>query len=149
MSSKDVKERLVATRRFFLNFSISTILVALFGWFLYPVVKFLIPPTKTSIDPNILSIPLAQIPCGKSMITKYKGHPIIIVNKGNEIHALSAICTHLGCIVKWDAKNEELFCPCHMAKYDINGNVKSGPAPKPLFTLKTTLVKDQVNIEEV
>jgi cytochrome b6-f complex iron-sulfur subunit len=149
MSGKDVKERFAATRRFFLNLSLSTILIALLGWFLYPIIKFLIPPAKTSIDPNILSIPLAQIPCGKSLITKYKGRPIIIVNRGNEVHALSAVCTHLGCLVKWDSNKEELFCPCHMAKYDINGNVKSGPAPKALFTFKTNLVNDQIIVEEV
>ena len=148
MSSRDVKERLAATRRFFLNFSITTILLALCGWFLYPVIKFLIPPAQNSIDPNILSIPIAQIPCGKSMITKFRGHPIIIINRGGEFRSLSAVCTHLGCIVKWDSKNEELFCPCHMAKYDINGNVKSGPAPKPLFTFKTNTVNDQIIIEE-
>lgn len=149
MSSKDVREKLVATRRLFLNFSITSILVALCGWFLYPIIKFLIPPVQNTIDPNVLSIPIAQIPCGTSMVTKYKGHPIIIINRGGNLFALSAICTHLGCIVKWDKNKEELFCPCHMAKYDLNGNVKSGPAPKALFALKTNVVNDQVIIEEV
>ncbi len=149
MSSKEVIEKLAATRRFFLNFSISTILLALSSWFLYPVIKFLIPPAQNTIDPNILSIPISQIPCGKSFVTKYKGHPIIIINRGGNLYALSAICTHLGCFVKWDKNKEELFCPCHMAKYDLNGNVKSGPAPKPLFALKANLIKDQVIVEEV
>jgi len=149
MSGKDVKERLAATRRFFLNFSITTIILALLSWFFYPIIKFLIPPTKSSIDPNVLSISIAQVPCGKSLITKFKGHPIIIINRGNEINALSAVCTHLGCIVKWDQNNEELYCPCHLAKYDVNGNVKSGPAPKPLYTLNANIVKDQIIIEEV
>jgi len=149
MSKKEVKERLAATRRIFLNFSVLTFLTALCGWFLYPVIKFLIPPPQNSIDPNILSIPISQIPCGKSHVTKYKGHPIIIINRDGNLHALSAICTHLGCIVKWDKNKEELFCPCHMAKYDLNGNVKSGPAPKSLFALKTNIINDQVIIEEV
>lgn len=149
MSSKDVKEKLFATRRIFLNFSITTVLMALCGWFFYPVIKFLIPPVQNSIDPNILSIPIVQVPCGKSMITKYKGHPIIIINIDGNIRALSAICTHLGCIVKWDPNKGELFCPCHMAKYDLNGNVKSGPAPKSLFSLKANIVNDQIIVEEV
>ena len=149
MSAREVKEKLVATRRFFLNFSLTTILLALVSWFFYPIIKFLIPPSKTFIDPNILTIPIAQIPQGKSLITKFKGRPIIIVNRGNEINALSAVCTHLGCIVKWDPDKEELFCPCHMAKYDTNGNVKSGPAPKPLFTLKANLINEQIIVEEV
>lgn len=149
MSTKDVKESLAATRRLFLNFSITTLLMGLCGWFLYPVIKFLIPPAPATIDPNILSIPIAQVPCGKSIITKYRGHPIIVINRQGNIHALSAVCSHLGCIVKWDQLKDELFCPCHMAKYDLNGNVKSGPAPKPLFTLKTNIVNDQIIVEEV
>jgi hypothetical protein len=36
-----------------------------------------------------------------------------------------------------------------MAKYDTNGNVKSGPAPKPLFTLKANLINEQIIVEEV
>lgn len=149
MSKEDVKEKLAATRRFFLHFSLTTILLALCGWFFYPVIKFLIPPAPTTIDPNVLSIPISQIPCGKSVITKYKGHPIIVINRMGDFHALSAVCSHLGCIVKWDQNKDELFCPCHMAKYDLNGNVKSGPAPKPLFTLKTNIVNDQIIVEEV
>ena len=149
MSSKDVKERLAATRRFFLNCTITSILAALCGWFLYPVVKFLVPPTLTTIDPNVLSIPVSQVPQGKSFITKYKSHPVIIINTDGEFRALSAVCTHLGCIVKWDPNKKALLCPCHLAHYDLNGNVKSGPAPKPLFTLKANVVNDQIIVEEV
>jgi cytochrome b6-f complex iron-sulfur subunit len=149
MSNKEAKEKLATTRRFFLRFSITAIVGALCAWFLYPVVKFLIPPVQNTIDPNVLSIPLSEIPCGKSLITKYKGHPVIVINREGTFHALSAVCTHLGCIVKWDQSKEELFCPCHMAKYDLNGNVKTGPAPKGLFALKTTKVNDQIIVEEV
>jgi len=46
------------------------------------------------------------------------------------IYAISSVCTHLGCVVN---KEETQFtCPCHGSRYDLNGKVKQGPAPKSL-----------------
>lgn len=50
------------------------------------------------------------------------------------IHAYSAVCTHQGCIVAYDAKEGTLECPCHDSIFDPeNGaEVVSGPAQRPL-----------------
>jgi glycine/D-amino acid oxidase-like deaminating enzyme/nitrite reductase/ring-hydroxylating ferredoxin subunit len=48
-------------------------------------------------------------------------------DKGN-IHALSPVCTHAACIVNWNAEEKSWDCPCHGARYDIDGNVLTGPA---------------------
>lgn len=53
------------------------------------------------------------------------------VNK-DEVIAISAVCTHLGCIVTWDADQQIFKCPCHDGRYDPQGRVISGPPPKPL-----------------
>lgn len=47
----------------------------------------------------------------------------------------SSVCTHLGCMVNWDNNKKEFLCPCHGGKYDINGEVISGPPPGPLMKL--------------
>lgn len=48
------------------------------------------------------------------------------------IFAISTLCTHLGCVVQ---RSEEGFqCPCHGSKFDLNGEVTRGPAPKPLLS---------------
>jgi Rieske Fe-S protein len=52
--------------------------------------------------------------------------------KGNVI-AISAGCTHLGCIVTWDENQKVFKCPCHDGLYDAEGAVLSGPPPAPLF----------------
>jgi len=51
------------------------------------------------------------------------------------IKALSATCTHLGCQVRWDAKDKKFRCPCHGGVYAADGSVLSGPPPRPLATI--------------
>jgi Rieske Fe-S protein len=50
----------------------------------------------------------------------------------DEVIAISAGCTHLGCIVTWDEDQNIFKCPCHDGRYDADGNVLSGPPPAPL-----------------
>lgn len=54
--------------------------------------------------------------------------------QGN-IHALNPVCTHAGCIVAWNAEERSWDCPCHGARYDIEGNVLTGPATRNLKTI--------------
>lgn len=56
---------------------------------------------------------------------------LIQVKRGN-LKALSAICTHLGCITEWQSEKQIFFCPCHAGVFDDNGKVISGPPPRPL-----------------
>ena len=46
--------------------------------------------------------------------------------------ALSRKCTHLGCTVPWDSKENLFLCPCHSSSFDRTGEVISPPAPRPL-----------------
>ncbi|UEG54772.1 FAD-dependent oxidoreductase [Mucilaginibacter daejeonensis] len=49
-----------------------------------------------------------------------------------KVHALSPVCTHMGCNVAWNACEKSWDCPCHGARYDIDGKVVTGPATKDL-----------------
>jgi glycine/D-amino acid oxidase-like deaminating enzyme/nitrite reductase/ring-hydroxylating ferredoxin subunit len=51
------------------------------------------------------------------------------------MHALSPVCTHAGCIVNWNGEEKSWDCPCHGARYDIDGNVLTGPATKNLQSI--------------
>jgi glycine/D-amino acid oxidase-like deaminating enzyme/nitrite reductase/ring-hydroxylating ferredoxin subunit len=44
------------------------------------------------------------------------------------VHAMSAVCRHLGCIVAWDPAEKTWDCPCHGSRYDRFGTVINGPA---------------------
>ena len=52
------------------------------------------------------------------------------------LHEHSAVCTHLGCIVKWNASEKTWDCPCHGSRYDPHGKVINGPANRPLALLQ-------------
>ncbi|MGH2808642.1 MAG: Rieske 2Fe-2S domain-containing protein, partial [Actinomycetota bacterium] len=49
-----------------------------------------------------------------------------------ELHVVSAICTHLGCIVSFNIAEKSWDCPCHGSRFAPDGTVLQGPAVKPL-----------------
>ena len=63
-------------------------------------------------------------------VKKLDDRGIFIFSDDDGLHAISSVCTHLGCIVsitEWGFQ-----CPCHGSKYDGNGKVIGGPAPRNL-----------------
>ena len=60
--------------------------------------------------------------------------PAILVRlPGGELRAFSQHCTHLGCVVYWSSKREQMLCPCHDGAFDgRTGGVIAGPPQRPL-----------------
>jgi nitrite reductase/ring-hydroxylating ferredoxin subunit len=48
------------------------------------------------------------------------------------LHAVSLRCTHLGCLVRFNAAERSWDCPCHGSRFDVSGRVLEGPAMKDL-----------------
>jgi cytochrome b6-f complex iron-sulfur subunit len=59
---------------------------------------------------------------------------VIIINKNDGISVYSSRCSHLGCTIN-NLENNELVCPCHGSKYNLEGTPIKGPAIKPLEKL--------------
>ena len=60
-----------------------------------------------------------------------------------EVHAVSARCTHLGCLVAWNTAEQSWDCPCHGSRFDIDGRVIQGPAVQPLDPIPAGTVQDR------
>ena len=76
------------------------------------------------------------------------GRPVLVVNTGEGYRAFSAVCTHLGCVVKWKKGRRQFFCPCHGARFDIDGKVMGGPAPRPLAKLEVTEIPGTIVVRK-
>ncbi len=61
----------------------------------------------------------------------------VLTEDGQTYVAMSNICTHLGCRARWIPEQGNFFCPCHNGVFDKNGNVVSGPPPRPLDRFET------------
>jgi Rieske Fe-S protein len=70
----------------------------------------------------------------------------VITENGRDFTALSNICTHLGCRVRWIPDSKTFFCPCHNGIFDSQGQVISGPPPRPLDQYETKVENDQLYI---
>ena len=75
----------------------------------------------------------AEIAAGEGRILR-KGPEKVAAYRSEEgkLHAVSAVCTHLGCVVQWNAAEKSWDCPCHASRFAVDGEVLQGPAVKDL-----------------
>merc|ERR1719498_2249865 len=79
-----------------------------------------------------------------------KGDPTyIVVNSENQIenYGINAVCTHLGCVVPYNAVDKQFQCPCHGSRYDSAGKVVRGPAPLSLALAKCAVEDNLVTMK--
>ena len=53
-----------------------------------------------------------------------------------KLHQCSAVCSHLGCIVSWNATERTWDCPCHGSRFNPDGKLLNGPALDPLAKVR-------------
>ncbi|MFQ5794124.1 MAG: ubiquinol-cytochrome c reductase iron-sulfur subunit [Candidatus Bipolaricaulia bacterium] len=91
----------------------------------------------------------SEIPIGGGKLILFAGEPVWVLHLKRGFVALSAICTHRGCIVDWDKTRGVLSCPCHAGLFDTNGNVLAGPPPRPLSRLRVEIVNGDLYISKL
>jgi cytochrome b6-f complex iron-sulfur subunit len=129
----------LSRRQFFVKVGMSSILVAAAGTAVFAY-QFLWP--------NVLYEPSPIVNAGKpdhyplDSVTLDPQTAIYVVRSPAGYYALSATCTHLGCLTAFKAELGIIACPCHGSKFNRDGVKIAGPAPKPLPWLRMWLNDD-------
>ncbi len=149
-------------RRNFLKGAIASIVGMIGLGFGLPAIPYIVGPAlKKGEDQTWIPLgPVAKIEIGQPTLFKFKiktqtgwivdeqeASAYVITTDGREFAALSNVCTHLGCRVRWIAEQEKFFCPCHNGVFDKQGNVQAGPPPRPLDKYETKVENDQLFIK--
>jgi Rieske Fe-S protein len=72
---------------------------------------------------------LAQVETGEGQLVTINGEKIAAYrDEKGVIHAISAVCPHLGCILAWNNAEKSWDCPCHGSRFGCDGDVLHGPA---------------------
>ncbi|MCL5774182.1 MAG: ubiquinol-cytochrome c reductase iron-sulfur subunit [Firmicutes bacterium] len=110
--------------------------------------EYILPPARSMDIANkpMLAGSVSEIPAGKSKELLYGNTAVLVINVKGEFKAFNAKCTHLGCIVKWSESKGVFICPCHNGTFDTNGNVVSGPPPRPLGRIAVQVKEDKIYV---
>lgn len=146
-------------RRDFLKFAIMGMGGLISTIMAIPAVAFLIGPALKKVeDQNWIAVgTVSKVEIGtptlfKAKIQRQAGWILdeqelsfyILTNDGRDFVAMSNICTHLGCRVRWVSSEETFFCPCHNAAFDKEGAVASGPPPRALDRYEVKVEDNQL-----
>ncbi len=117
--------------------------------FAWVVAAFLrAPRSGGGLAERVLAVgPLAELPVGRARFVRHGREPIWVVRTAEDtLVGLSAVCTHLRCILDWSDEEEMLRCPCHEGAFDLNGNVLRGPPPRPLGRYRVEVQLGQIYV---
>lgn len=121
-------------RRAFVNLFLGGSLLGTVVSFLYPVIRYLIPPRQAeAVAKRVLAAKVGELAPNSARLFRFGSSASVLINTSDgELRAFSATCTHLTCTVRYEGETGTLFCPCHNGRFDLAGNVISGPPPRPL-----------------
>jgi cytochrome b6-f complex iron-sulfur subunit len=94
--------------------------------------------TYQYFSPNVLFEPPSTFLAGSPdlypvhSVTFLQDQQVYIARMPEGFYAVSAVCTHLGCITQWKPEADMIACPCHGSKFKPDGTKIEGPAPRPL-----------------
>lgn len=104
--------------------------------------------TYRYLSPNVLFEPPTTFRVGNpdlfpvNSVTYLQDQQVYIVRTKEGFYAVSAVCTHLGCITQWKPEADQIACPCHGSKFKRDGTKIEGPAPRSLPHFSIALTAD-------
>jgi cytochrome b6-f complex iron-sulfur subunit len=104
--------------------------------------------TVQYLSPNVLFEPPLSFRVGSpesypvDSVTYLEDQQVYIVRTPQGFYAVSAVCTHLGCMTQWNPAAKLIQCPCHGSVFKSDGTVEQGPAPRALQHFAMRLLTD-------
>jgi cytochrome b6-f complex iron-sulfur subunit len=90
---------------------------------------------------------LDELRVGDAKLVRHGATPFYVVRLDAErVIAISAVCTHVRCILDFDRQKKGFVCPCHDGRFDLAGTVLSGPPPKPLASYNVQVRAGEVYV---
>ncbi len=134
------------TRRRVIGIFLGGGLLASFASFLYPVLRYLVPPAVADLGGDeIVAAKRNELKPNSGKIFRFGNRPgLLIRTASGEYRAMSATCTHLSCTVQYRDDLRQVWCACHNGKYDLNGRNISGPPPRPLEGFEVQVRGDEI-----
>jgi Rieske Fe-S protein len=81
---------------------------------------------------------LRSVKRGEGRVLDYDGQRVAAYrDEAGKVTVCSAVCTHMGCLVDWNAAERSWDCPCHGSRFTTEGRVIAGPAESPLERIKS------------
>src|SRR3989338_5148380 len=142
--------RELISRRAFLQVLLKSGGLALIGAALYPIARYLVPPrgTEASLS-NVVAGTVGELAANSAKLFRFGNRPgMLIHTPQGELKAFSAVCTHLNCTVQYDPDASVIWCACHNGKFDLNGQVISGPPPRPLEAYQVNIRGEDVVVSK-
>ncbi len=138
------------TRRAFLRSLLNGSVLALLGATLYPILRYLYPVKGAeSAVSSVTAATVDELAVNTAKIFRFGNRPAMLVRTPQgELKAFSAVCTHLNCTVQYDEDASVIWCACHNGKFDLNGQVISGPPPRPLDAYQVNILGDDVVVSK-
>jgi menaquinol-cytochrome c reductase iron-sulfur subunit len=125
-----------------------------------PAIAYIVGPSLKKTDENWIRLgSVNKIEIGtptlfKTKVKRQSGwintdeeiSAFVLTDNGQTFIAMSNICTHLGCRVRWVSDQDQFFCPCHVGIFDKEGNVVAGPPPRPLDRYQVQVIGGELEI---
>ncbi len=91
---------------------------------------------------------LEELRIGEARLVRHGTTPFFVIRTdASRVVALSAVCTHVRCILGFDRERRVLQCPCHDGRFDLTGNVLGGPPSRPLRAYEVAVRAGEVYVQ--
>jgi len=136
------------TRGAFLGVLADAVLIGLAGAALVALTRFFLPRREEGdVTEAVVPASAAGIAPNSGLLFAFGKRPALLVRDGaGEFSAFLATCTHLACTVTYDPDSQHIVCPCHQGLFDLEGEVVSGPPPRPLERLQVEVDQDTIHV---